>query len=126
MLNIDNSSYETLKIIYKYSRITKEQLKRELPYKSEWNLNSDTSVLLAKQLVENPVVGADESYNVIYGDDIFDITQTGKEYCEARARDHQRWIVPIRISTIALIFSGLALVKSFGLLELLLKLLRQQ
>ena len=125
MLDIDNSSYETLKIIYKHSRITKEQLKRKLPRKSEGVLISDTSVLLAKQLVINPDIKTDENNNVIQDFDTFDITQTGKEYFESCDRDHRRWIIPIRISVLALIISGLALVKSFGLLELLLKLLRQ-
>jgi hypothetical protein len=124
-LNIDNSSYETLEIIYQNSRITKDQLKHKFPRKPEGGLNSDISVLFANQFVENPAVGVDKDYNVIYDCNVFDITQKGKEYYEARARDHRRWITPIIISTIAIVFSGLALAKSFGLLELLLKLLRQ-
>ena len=126
MLRIDKNSYKILQIIYQHRRITKDQLKCKTRRKPEAELNHEISVLLKMRFIYNPETGTDEFGNIITDSDIFCISQDGKVYVESCIQDERRWRIPVIISTIALIFSGLALAKSFGLLELLPKILGRQ
>lgn len=124
MLEIDKSPYLVLKIIYKHQQISRVQLKRKFPRKSESDLDWEISILYRKNYIYYPFAAEDDIGNQLTDSNILCIAQGGKVYIESLAQEDRRWKIPVIISTIALIFSGLALVKSFGLLGLLLKVLK--
>lgn len=110
MLKIDESSFKTLKVIYKHPQITRELLKRKFPRKLDTQLDLEIYILQRNNFIKNAVIGQDNIGNQITDQNTFFITQEGKVYIETCMQDKRRWLVPVILSGIALVFSALALI----------------
>ncbi|MDD4730087.1 MAG: hypothetical protein PHN55_15215 [Dysgonamonadaceae bacterium] len=123
MHNLDRDSFETLKVINKYDQIDKSKL-IGLLNKDEQKLKEQIDTFLQFRYIEFPMAYLTGDFGDLkYDENIIKITNKGKVYIEQLEEDYKRWKIPVIISVVALIFSCLSMVESFGLLEILLKML---
>lgn len=121
--NLDRDSFETLKVINKYDQIDKSKL-IGLLNKDEQKLKEQIDTFLQFRYIEFPMAYLTGDFGDLkYDENIIKITNKGKVYIEQLEEDYKRWKIPVIISVVALIFSCLSMVESFGLLEILLKML---
>ena len=121
--DLDKDSFETLKVINKYDQIDKSKL-IGLLNKDEQKLKEQIDTFLQFGYIEFPMAYLTSDFGDLkYNENIIKITKNGKVYIEQREEDDKRWKIPVIISVVALIFSCLSMVESFGLLGILLKML---
>lgn len=108
-MNIDDIAYKILVKVYKYRFITTEKLASKLPIRFRANLDEKLWLLVTKDYLANPMADVDKDGNQVFDKNTYAITQNGDVFVEKQKREKRRWLIPIVISGIALVFSALAL-----------------